>query len=118
YVRAWRHVHRVFAAEGARNVSWIWSVNNLEGAAAEGHDIARYYPGARYVDWVSTSGFNWGSAYEWSGWRTADPLYRATYRALSRFGKPIMISEIGTTDLGGDPEGWIVDTLARLRTAY
>ena len=29
-----------------------------------------------------------------------------------------MISEIGTTDLGGDPEGWIVDTLARLRTAY
>jgi len=118
YVRAWRHVHRIFAAEGARNVSWIWSINNLEGPEGEHTDIARNYPGPRYVDWVATSGFNWGSAYEWSGWRAADPLYRGTYRALSRFRKPIMISEIGTTSLGGDPEAWIVDTLARLRIAY
>jgi hypothetical protein len=118
YIRAWRHVHRVFEQAGARNVSWIWSINNLEWPDGEGRDIHNYYPGARYVDWVSTSGFNWGSAYEWSGWRTADPLYRDTYRALSRFAKPIMISEIGTTSLGGDPEEWIVTTLARLRTAY
>jgi hypothetical protein len=118
YVRAWRHVHRVFAAEGARNVSWIWSINNLEGPDGEGRDLANYYPGARYVDWVSTSGFNWGNAYDWSGWRTADPLYRDTYLALLRFRKPIMISEIGTTDLGGDAEEWIIQSLARLRTSY
>jgi hypothetical protein len=118
YVRAWRHVHRIFDRAGARNASWIWSINNLERIAGESHDIDAYYPGKRYVDWVSTSGFNWGSAYEWSTWRTADPLYRNTYRSLSRFGKPIMISEIGTTSLGGDARTWIRQTFARLRTSY
>ena len=29
-----------------------------------------------------------------------------------------MISEIGTTGLGGDPRGWIRETFARLRAAY
>jgi beta-mannanase len=118
YIAAFRHVHDIFRAEGARNVSWIWSINNLEGPKDEAHDIARYYPGDRYVDWVSTSGFNWGDAYPWSSWRDADGLYGETYRALEQFGKPIMISEIGTTADGGDPVAWIRDTLSRLRQAY
>lgn len=118
YVRAYRHVHRVFDEAGADNVSWVWSVNNLERVEGEDHDIASYYPGARYVDWVSTSGFNWGEAYSWSSWRTADALYGDTYRALARFGKPIMLSEIGTTDVGGDARLWIRQTFQRLRTGY
>ncbi|MGD9694286.1 MAG: glycoside hydrolase family 26 protein [Thermoleophilia bacterium] len=118
YVRAWRHVHDLFRDEGARNVSWVWSINNLEGPASEDRQIVRYYPGARYVDWVSTSGFNWGDAYRWSSWRDADALYGGTYRALSRFGKPIMISEIGTTGIGGTPLTWIRQTMVRLRTGY
>jgi hypothetical protein len=118
FVAAWRHVHEIFDLAGARNVSWVWSINNLEGPAGRAHDIAPYYPGDRYVDWVSTSGFNWGDAYEWSSWREADALYSQTYGKLARFGKPIMISEIGTTGIGGDPRAWIGDTLRRLRTGY
>jgi hypothetical protein len=118
YVKAWRHVHRIFDAAGADNVSWVWSINNLEGRPGENHDLDEYYPGSRWVDWVSTSGFNWGDAYSWSSWRTADSLFGATYTALSSFGKPIMISEIGTTGSGGDPHAWIGQTLARLRTGY
>jgi hypothetical protein len=117
YVAAWRHVHGVFRDVGALNVSWVWSVNNLESADAEA-EIAELYPGDRYVDWASTSGFNWGEAYDWSSWRDVDALYGTTYRALAGFGKPIMISEIATTDLGGDPGAWATETLARLRTGY
>lgn len=118
YVRAWRHVHRIFDQAGADNVSWIWSINNLERIEGEDHSVDAYYPGDRYVDWVSTSGFNWGDAYSWSSWRTADPLYRDTYRVLTRFGKPIMISEIGTTGEGGDPRAWIRQTFRTLREDY
>jgi hypothetical protein len=118
YVAAWRHVHRIFDAAGADNVSWIWSINNLERIDGEDHEISAYYPGRKWVDWVSTSGFNWGEAYSWSSWRTADPLYGDTYRELSRFDKPIMISEIGTTDIGGDARLWIRQTFQRLRTGY
>jgi hypothetical protein len=117
FVAAWRHVHSLFQQEGARNVSWVWSINNLESSAAEA-GIADLYPGDRYVDWVATSGFNWGTAHSWSSWREADALYGTTYRALSRFDKPIMISEIATTDSGGDPKAWTTRTLARLRTGY
>jgi Glycosyl hydrolase family 26 len=117
FVAAWRRVHRVFTQEDARNVSWVWSINNLESADAEA-GVPALYPGDRYVDWVATSGFNWGEAYDWSSWRDADAVYGSTCRALSRFGKPIMISEIGTTDIGGDPRAWITDSLVRLRTAY
>ena len=118
YKLAWRHVHDIFIAEGARNVSWIWSINNLERIDGEDHDIRAYYPGDAYVDWVSTSGFNWGSAYTWSSWRDADALYGDTYRALARFRKPIMISEIGTTTQGGDARAWIRQTFRTLRTSY
>lgn len=118
YVRAYRHVHRVFDAAGADNVSWVWSINNLERIPGADHAIGAYYPGDRWVDWVSTSGFNWGTAYGWSSWRTADALYRDTYEALARFGKPIMISEMGTTGLGGDARTWVRQTLATLRTGY
>jgi hypothetical protein len=117
YVRAWRRVHRIFARAGARNVSWVWSVNNVE-EPGEDSRISRYYPGDRYVDWVATSGFNWGTAFEWSSWRDADALLGSTYRALQRFGKPIMISELGTTGLGGDPALWIAQTMRRIRTDY
>ena len=118
YVKAWRHVHRLFDAAGADNVSWVWSINNIEGRPGENHDLAEYYPGPRWVDWVSTSGFNWGDAYSWSSWRTGDSLFGGTYTALSAFGKPIMISEIGTTGSGGDAYSWIGETLATLRTDY
>ena len=118
YVQAWRHVHRIFEDAGARNVSWIWSINNLERIEGENHDIDAYYPGDRYVNWVSTSGFNWGYAYSWSSWRTAEPLYRDTYRQLVRFGKPIMISEIGTTGVGGNARVWIRQTFQRLRQDF
>jgi len=118
YVKAWRHVHRIFEDAGAANVSWIWSINNLERIDGENHEIDAYYPGDRFVDWVSTSGFNWGNAYSWSSWRTADPLYRDTYRNLSRFDKPIMISEIGTTGVGGNARVWIRQTFQTLRRSY
>jgi hypothetical protein len=117
FVAAWQHVHRIFDREGAGNVSWVWSINNLESADAEAQ-VAGLYPGDRYVDWVATSGFNWGDAYSWSSWRDVDGLFGSAYRALSGFGKPIMISEIATTDIGGDPRAWAIDSLARLRAAY
>ena len=117
FVAAWRHVHRIFEREGARNVSWVWSINNTESAEAAAA-VPALYPGDGYVNWVSTSGFNWGDAYSWSSWRDVDALFGETYRTLERFGKPIMISEIATTGIGGDPEAWITRSLARLRAAY
>ena len=118
YVQAWRHVHRIFDAAGADNVSWIWSINNLEGRPGENNDLDEYYPGSRWVDWSRPAGSTGARPTAGARGGTADSLFGATHQALSAFGKPIMISEIGTTDSGGDPYSWIGQTLETLRTGY
>jgi Glycosyl hydrolase family 26 len=117
YRAAFRRVHRIFDRQGARNVSWVWSINNLV-AGSDTTDVAAAYPGDRYVDWVATSGFNWGEAFSWSDWRDADALFRPSFDFLGGFGKPIMISEIGTTGIGGNRRAWIPATISRLRADY
>jgi hypothetical protein len=42
----------------------------------------------------------------------------STYLALERFPKPVMISELGTVDTGGDGAVWVRTTLRRLEAAY
>lgn len=116
YVAAWRHVVRIFRAEGARNVGFVWSINNLEGAAGEREALRDYYPGDAFVDWVGTSGFNWGDSYDWSGWRSADSIFGATYRRLAAFGKPVIFTEVGTVQGGGDARTWVRDAVRTFRT--
>ncbi len=118
FAAAWRHLHDVFAEEGATNVGWVWAVHSFTGLPAKSRNLAEYYPGPRYVDWVSMTGFNWGRSTRRTTWLSFDRIFGSTYLALARFGKPVMISEIGTTATGGDAASWIRDALGRLREAY
>jgi glycosyl transferase family 2/glycosyl hydrolase family 26 len=114
FVAAWRHLHDLFVEEGAVNVGWVWSVYSFEAGPGEGIDLV--YPGARYVDWVSMAAFNWDEAD--AGWHTADELFGETYDALSRLGKPVMISQIATVAEGGDAGAWVRDALGTFRARY
>jgi cellulose synthase/poly-beta-1,6-N-acetylglucosamine synthase-like glycosyltransferase len=116
YVAAWRHVHDVFEAEGATNVRWVWAVNSFAGLSAGARDVAPYYPGARYVDWVSTTGFNWDSRRVPA--RSFDEVFADTYRTLKRFGKPIMISEVGSEGGAAAAAAWIRNAIAELPRHY
>lgn len=115
FAAAWRHIHRIFNAAGARNVRWIWTVHAIPGVTPH---FDAFYPGAAYVDWVSLTVFNWGSAVGWGKWESFDRLVAPTYAALVRFGKPVMVSEIGTVAKGGDAPSWVRDTMSRIQTAY
>lgn len=55
YVAAYRHVHDLFAAEGVRNVTWVWSPAVVDTPDAP--DLAAFYPGDSYVDWVGLSAY-------------------------------------------------------------
>ena len=118
FVRAWRHIHDIFTGEGATNVSWVWAINSFAGMQGDNRNLAEFYPGDAYVDWVSMAGLNWGSSTTWGAWRTLDDLFGPTYAALSEFRKPVMISEIGTTASGGDAGSWVHQALTGLRERY
>jgi cellulose synthase (UDP-forming) len=118
YVAAWRHVVDVFRAEGASNVSWVWSVQPVTEVSGGTTDIATLYPGDGYVDWVAFSAFNWGAATSWGYWQDASSLVAPTYQALLPFGKPIMIAEMGSAAVGGDASEWIRTALRELEQDY
>jgi mannan endo-1,4-beta-mannosidase len=107
YIAAWRHVHDIFQAEGANNlVIWDWSPNRIDNITRM-PSIDNYYPGDAYTDWVGMTG------YYRPGDKapTFDSTYSATLAALRRVAphKPILLSEVGATEIGGQKLNWVTD---------
>jgi len=119
YVAAWRHVHDIFTAVGANNVTWVWCPNvDLGGQLAP---LASLYPGDAYVDWTALDGFNWGNRRGSPGWLNFNQVYHRTYKQIvTRIAptKPLMISEIASSDKGGSKAAWLKDMLSKLRHKY
>ena len=102
YVAAWRHVHDLFDAEGARNVTWVWCPNvDVDDNMT---DLTHLYPGDGYVDWTGLDGYNWNQP-----WRTFETLFASTYGRISKLApdKPMVVAETGSTEVGGDKARWI-----------
>jgi hypothetical protein len=119
FVAAWRHVHDIFAAVGATNVTWVWCPNiSYENFKA----VAAQYPGDEYVDWTGLDGYNWGTNPSHGGsWQTFNQLYRASYRSLVETvapTKPVMIGEVASSEYGGSKATWIKEMLAQVPAEY
>jgi hypothetical protein len=120
YVAAWRHVHDIFTQVGATNATWVWCPNvDPENKL---HDLASLYPGDAYVDWTGLDGYNWGTnPARPDKWRSFDDLFKATYDRITETvapGKPLIISEVGSTEYGGSKSAWIADALKSASTNY
>ena len=54
FVAAWRHIVSLFRAQGAENVTWLWTINqDLKSTGP----LVSWWPGARYVTWVGIDGY-------------------------------------------------------------
>lgn len=107
FVAAWRHVHGIFEAAGATNVSWVWST--IRGFS----DPGPAYPGDDVVDWVAATVLNTGVP-AFGGWLAYGFLIGDLYDRLEAYGKPVMLAEVATT-ADGDTAVWWDDLLATVR---
>ena len=113
YILAWRRVRAVFDSLGAHNVIWVWcpyETNSLQ-----------YYPGHEYVDWVAIDIFNYGHLLTQTGeerWLTFDQLTSPIYTELAPLGKPIMVAETGSSDMGGNRAVWYREMLSQIETKF
>ena len=106
FVQAWRHVHDIFTAIGAHNVTWVWCPNIY---VADSPPLRELYPGDAYVDWVGMDGYNWGAT-TGHQWRTFSQVFKPTYdNILSITSKPMIIAETGSAEQGGSKANWITD---------
>jgi glycosyl hydrolase family 26 len=118
FIKAWRHIWRIFRDVGATNVTWVWSVNHVSLPATPENQIQNYWPGKKYVDWVAFSGFNWGTASPFGVWKGFDAVERERYVELTRYGKPVAITEMGAPEQGGNKARWIVDSFHDIMGHY
>jgi mannan endo-1,4-beta-mannosidase len=99
FVSAWRHIVKLFRALGARNVTWLWTVNIIDHA--HGGTIPNpdpWWPGASYVNWVGIDGY-----YLKPTWKFA-PLFGPTIAAVRRLTlDPILVAETGAVPAAGQP---------------
>jgi len=112
FKRAWKHVHFIFDKVGANNVIWIWAPH----PSYKYFDA--YYPGDAYVDYVGIGVLNFGTATTWSKWWTFDQLFGSQYEKLNQFHKPIMITEFGSLNVGGNRPQWFANALKGIAEKY
>jgi hypothetical protein len=100
YISCWRHLHKIFRAEGANNISWVWSINWNSRPNTPANRFQAYYPGDAYVDWVGLSGYPLDH-------ETPEKLYDPLYLEYGKR-KPVFITECGSVDFGGTTKAdWI-----------
>lgn len=110
YKNAWIRFHNILKEEGAANAIWVFAPQ-IESPSTIEFDLL--YPGEEYVDWVGLDGYNWGDTQSWSNWQDFSTVFLNSYNKLRTIapGKPFMLSEVNTTDIGGNKGLWYKDML-------
>lgn len=96
YVRAYRHIVKVFREVGTKNVLWAWVPTGFDT-----NRIKPFYPGKRYVDWIGYDPYNFYSCSgaRWKSPRqTFEPFYRWVGSQKGMRGKPILLGEYATVN--------------------
>jgi hypothetical protein len=117
FVRAWRRIVRIFRHVGARNAVWVWCPARGSRPDEPWNALWKYYPGDRYVDWVCTEAYNWGTTHPYGGWLSFGSLVRSVYRRYASR-KPIMIGESASAEQGGSKAAWILQAGNQMRDNF
>jgi Glycosyl hydrolase family 26 len=110
FVAAWRHIVTLFRAQGAWNVTWMWTVNIVKTKNGHIPSPAPWWPGRSYVTWVGIDAY-----YLQPSWQFA-PIFGPTIVAVRELtGDPILIAETSATRAANQPEK-ITNLFAGIRT--
>ena len=97
FVAAWRHIVTLFRELGARNVTWLWTVNIVHTSGSIAYP-APWWPGSKYVTWVGLDGY-----YYKPSWKFV-PLFGPTIAAIRELTrKPILIAETSVSPTTNQP---------------
>jgi mannan endo-1,4-beta-mannosidase len=86
FVAAWQHIVDVFRAEGADNVTWLWTIQADDPSTGP---ILNWWPGSSFVTWVGIDGFYTRPS------QTFSSIFGLTIRQVRAIApkKPVLLSE-------------------------
>jgi len=115
FVAAWDHVHALFTAAGANNVTWVWSPSVVYSGSTP---LSELWPGNSEVNAVALDGYNWGPVHPASGWQTFSQIFQESIGQVQQLTQdPLYIGEVASTELGGNKAAWITDMFATLEAS-
>ena len=107
FVAAWRHIVTLFRTAGARNVTWMWTVNTTtQGQPGVGGKQAQtavpsprpWWPGDSYVTWVGIDGYYTSPSSMFAS------IFGPTVTQVRELTtKPVIIAETAATATAGQP---------------
>lgn len=101
FVAAWRHIVTLFQRAGARNVTWLWTVNTVQSATDTTTSVPSpraWWPGSSYVTWIGMDGYYINSSAVFAS------VFGPTIAVMRGFArKPILIAETAATPATGQP---------------
>lgn len=118
YVKAYQRIVTVFRNIGVSNVSWMWCINAENLPLSPIQNARKFYPGNDYVDIVGIDGVNFGTSQPGSKWRTFDQIFSSSYQFALGFGKPIVIAETASSEIGGNKAQWIREMMESLNSKF
>jgi hypothetical protein len=110
WIAAWRHVVTLFRSQGAGNVIWLWTVNDVNVASAP---VSEWWPGSAYVSWSSIDGYYVQPS------DTFMSVFGATITQIRRLtSDPVLISETANgPDSGPEREAQISGLFAGVQAS-
>lgn len=115
FVEMSRHVKDIFDKNKVKNVKWIFSVN-WEDVPEKDNYFMSYYPGDNYVDYIGIDGYNWGDTQSWSKWMSFKDIFFERYlEVVTRFRKPVLISEFSSASSGGNKARWLKEAMNAIK---
>jgi len=91
------------------NVKFVWSPAGEQG-------LENYWPGAEYVDLIGLSVYSYDQ-YEYKYFnrrRTFQEVFLPIYQRVEKFGKPILIAEMGVTGTDDYKIKWVENVINEL----
>ncbi len=119
YKSAYRYIVQFFRSEGVENVSWMWCINADNVPYTNIENARIYYPGDDVVDLVGIDGVNFGASQADSKWRSFKEIFTPAYAFLAKaYGKPLVIAETASSEVGGNKSQWISEMFGSLSTTF
>lgn len=111
YIKAYRHIRRIFRKNNCDNVKFVFSINYMDLPDKRWNRFENYYPGPDFVDVIGIDVYNWGDRRWWSKWHHPKKLIKKVYERAVKLDrtKPVILSEVASCSSGGDKARWIED---------